>query len=140
MQDLAARHLPMICVNPDKHVHIGLEIRDCAGAIAEIYEQFGGKVSWIGKPFPEIYQQAEACLSDIVKRTIAPSRILAIGDAAHTDILGASRMGYKTLFVAGGIHRQDLREARIDMTRPEALAEFCVSKGARPDYFIETLR
>jgi ribonucleotide monophosphatase NagD (HAD superfamily) len=31
--------------------------------------------------------------------------VLAIGDGLHTDLLGAARMGFDFVFVAGGIHR-----------------------------------
>ena len=43
------------------------------------------------------------------------SRILAIGDALRTDIAGASAFGVDALFIAGGIHRDELlRGEEID--------------------------
>jgi len=30
--------------------------------------------------------------------------VLAVGDGLQTDILGAARMGFDTVFVTGGIH------------------------------------
>ncbi len=139
LNELVALKLPMICVNPDKHVHIGNELRDCAGALAEIYEGLGGEVAWIGKPHPEIYQRAEERLSELLKHEAVPARILAIGDAVHTDILGAARRGYQTLFVSGGIHKGDLEEARIDTRDLASLTRFCLSRGARPDFFMSAL-
>jgi ribonucleotide monophosphatase NagD (HAD superfamily) len=30
--------------------------------------------------------------------------VLAVGDGLQTDVLGAARMGFDTVFVSGGIH------------------------------------
>ena len=30
--------------------------------------------------------------------------VLAVGDGLQTDVLGAARMGFDTVFVTGGIH------------------------------------
>lgn len=140
MRELVRLNLPMICVNPDKHVHIGTERRDCAGALAQIYEELGGNVTWLGKPFKEIYLRAEEKLSEISGLRLDPKRILAIGDAVHTDILGASRMGYRTLFVQSGIHKEELVGAGINDRSAIDLLAFCEPRGARPDYFINFLR
>ncbi len=39
--------------------------------------------------------------------------MLAIGDAIRTDIAGAAGQGLDALFVAAGIHREDLRGADV---------------------------
>jgi ribonucleotide monophosphatase NagD (HAD superfamily) len=71
----------------------------CAGALADIYEALGGEVAWYGKPHETIYVHAMALAGN-------PERdaVLAIGDSLQTDVLGAARMGFDCLFVAGGIH------------------------------------
>lgn len=51
----------------------------------------------IGKPEPIIYQQALALLGSHVENTIA------IGDRLDTDILGAVRMGMRSLMVLSGV-------------------------------------
>ncbi|MEO7601846.1 MAG: TIGR01459 family HAD-type hydrolase [Sphingomicrobium sp.] len=88
------------CLNPDRIV-----IRDrveevCAGAIADLYEAMGGRVEWYGKPHAHIYEHA---LHLAGNPPIAA--VLAVGDSLRTDVLGAARMGFDTVFVAGGIHR-----------------------------------
>jgi ribonucleotide monophosphatase NagD (HAD superfamily) len=71
----------------------------CAGALAEVYEGLGGRVTWYGKPHPAIYAHALHLAGD------PPSdEVLAVGDALLTDILGAARMGFHAVFVQGGIH------------------------------------
>lgn len=99
LERLLDRDVLMHCLNPDRIV-----VRDgvpeaCAGAIADIYQMLGGRVTWYGKPFPAIYKHA-------LKRAGNPPKgeVLAVGDGLQTDVLGAARMGIDTVFVAGGIH------------------------------------
>jgi HAD superfamily hydrolase (TIGR01459 family) len=124
--------LPMICVNPDRVVHIGNEPRACAGALAEIYEGLGGEVTWIGKPYRQIYEFCESELKALTNKSVEPAKILVIGDAVATDILGAKSMGYPALFVVEGIHKGELT-AGCDVIA------FCEARGARPDFYINAL-
>ena len=73
-----------------------------AGAIMAILAV--GAVRFFGKPFPEIYEMALDRLPGIPR-----SRVLCVGDALHTDIGGAQNVGLDCLFVAGGIHQEELR-------------------------------
>jgi HAD superfamily hydrolase (TIGR01459 family) len=95
----AGRGVNMHCLNPDLLVVRGGVPEACAGAIADLYEALGGKVTWYGKPHEAIYRHA-------LKRAGEPARanVLAVGDGLQTDILGAARMGFDAVFVAGGIH------------------------------------
>jgi HAD superfamily hydrolase (TIGR01450 family) len=88
------------CLNPDRIVIRGGVEEDCAGAIADLYETIGGRVEWYGKPHAHIYEHALHLAGDPPVEAI-----LAVGDSLRTDVLGAARMGFDTVFVAGGIHR-----------------------------------
>ncbi len=94
---LAAR-LPMICANPDLEVMRGGERLICAGALALWYEERGGRVRWIGKPYPEVY----APVLELLK--LPPGEVLAVGDALRTDVAGAQSVGVDACWVLGGIH------------------------------------
>ena len=96
---LADRDVHMHCLNPDRIVVRGGATEACAGAIADIFQMLGGRVTWYGKPFPAIYEHA-------LHRAGNPPKdeVLAVGDGLQTDVLGAARMGFDTVFVAGGIH------------------------------------
>lgn len=96
---LAERDVLMHCLNPDRVVVRGGAIEPCAGALADIYEAIGGRVQWYGKPHPTIYRHALG-----LGGNPPVDRVLAIGDGLHTDVLGAARMGFDCVFVAGGIH------------------------------------
>lgn len=93
------RDVHMHCLNPDRVVIRGGVREACAGAIADLYEGLGGRVTWYGKPHQAIYTHA-------LHRAGNPPKgeVLAIGDGLQTDVLGAARMGFDTIFVSGGIH------------------------------------
>ncbi|MFD0988335.1 TIGR01459 family HAD-type hydrolase [Methyloligella solikamskensis] len=109
LSDMAARKLPMLCANPDHMVERGEELIYCAGALADVYEDFGGDVTYAGKPYAPIYQLAFKKLSDLASRELEPREILAIGDGINTDMRGAAEAELDSLFIAGGLHASDLR-------------------------------
>jgi HAD superfamily hydrolase (TIGR01459 family) len=94
----AERDVHMHCLNPDRLVVRGGVPEACAGAIADLYQGLGGRVTWYGKPHEAIYAHA-------LHRAGNPPKdeVLAVGDGLQTDILGAARMGFDTVFVSGGI-------------------------------------
>jgi HAD superfamily hydrolase (TIGR01459 family) len=102
----AERGLTMICANPDRVVHRGERLVYCGGALADLYGALGGEVIMAGKPYRAIY---DLCLAD-AERLLgrAGARALAIGDGLPTDVKGAQDNGLDCLFVAGGIHGQEV--------------------------------
>ena len=93
------RDVHMHCLNPDRLVVRGGVPEACAGAIADLYAMLGGRVTWYGKPHAAIYTHALHLAANPPK-----DEVLAVGDGLQTDILGAARMGFDTVFVTGGIH------------------------------------
>ncbi len=104
IHDGAARRLPMICANPDLVVHIGDTLYKCAGTYAALYEQLGGKVSYHGKPYANVYDMAFKLLGNPDK-----SRVCALGDALHTDVRGACNYDIDSIWCLSGIHWEELR-------------------------------
>lgn len=102
------RDLDFICANPDIVVEVGDKLVYCAGALAEAYAAQGGRVIQAGKPYAAIYARALAEAAAVCGRAVALSRVLAIGDAMHTDIKGAQAQALHSLFVTSGIHRAEL--------------------------------
>lgn len=98
----AERDVNLHCLNPDRMVIRGGVPEACAGAVADLYEGLGGRVTWYGKPHPAIYEHA-------LQRAGGPPKdeVLAIGDGLQTDILGAARMDFDAVFVSGGIHADE---------------------------------
>ena len=94
----AERGITCLCSNPDKIMITPAGLDFGAGRIAEAYEQFGGPVTWIGKPFPAMYHFA-------LERCGLPTgaRVIGIGDSVEHDIAGAAGIGAGTLLIKGGI-------------------------------------
>jgi HAD superfamily hydrolase (TIGR01459 family) len=93
---LAGLGLPAICCNPDKLMITPQGLMPAPGAIAALYEEMGGQVTWIGKPYPQIYREAARLIGN-------PSPILCIGDSAEHDVAGGRNAGFDTLLVLQGV-------------------------------------
>jgi HAD superfamily hydrolase (TIGR01459 family) len=99
LEACAARGLPMVCVNPDRHVMVGERRILCAGALADFYLALGGPAAIeIGKPDPAVYDPVLATLG-IADR----ARVVAIGDSPHTDLAGAEAAGIDAVWALTGL-------------------------------------
>ncbi|MBO0902445.1 TIGR01459 family HAD-type hydrolase [Jiella sonneratiae] len=98
MRPAAARGAPCICTNPDRQMLTPSGLVPAAGALADLYASFGGKVTFVGKPYRDIYEMAQAYVPEIPK-----SRILCIGDSIDHDIAGAAGFGAAKALVHTGI-------------------------------------
>ncbi len=104
---LAERRLPLVCANPDIVVERGHQRVWCAGALARLYEELGGEITLVGKPWGPVYDETRLRISEICGKPFDQVRTLAIGDGLATDVRGAFLQKIDTLFVTGGIHAAD---------------------------------
>ena len=102
--------LPFWCANPDLQVQRGDSVIYCAGALAADYERQGGQVTYLGKPYAPAYAFVEQRLQAITGRKPHRGEWLAVGDGLKTDILGATRAGFASLLITGGIHEPELAD------------------------------
>jgi HAD superfamily hydrolase (TIGR01459 family) len=109
---LIPRNVLMLCANPDLVVERGDKLIVCAGALAQLYEQMGGKAIYAGKPYAPIYDQVVATAEKLRGDKIKKEEMLAIGDGARTDLKGAALQGIDCLFITGGIHAEDFSEEK----------------------------
>lgn len=119
----AKRGVPCLCTNPDKIMLTRQGTAFGAGRIAELYEELGGTVRWIGKPFPDIYATARAFLGDI-----DPSRVCCIGDSIEHDIAGAAQAGFQSILVKTGI---------LSGASQDTLEQLFNEHGCRPGIVID---
>ena len=75
--------LKMICTNPDLVVHRGFEQEYCAGTLAQIFKELGGKVIYFGKPHPEIY----LCVANLLDLDPNQCIVFEDSDAARGCLL-----------------------------------------------------
>lgn len=135
----SARRLPFYCANPDIIVERGDRLIPCAGAIAELYEELGGEVIWVGKPRPLVYSVVYGLIEQALGRKADPRRILCIGDALRTDIAGAIAHGHDSIMTLAGIHGHQigLHGQDYDLGALEALSG---KNNTRPTMCMVSLR
>lgn len=137
LSEARARDLELICANPDIVVQFGDRMIWCAGAVAQDYENLGGRVVMAGKPYAPIYDLARRELEGVAGRTIHASRILCIGDGVITDIAGANAQGLDSLFIAAGIHGEALwTDGALDPAKVDAAL---AAENARATYAMTAL-
>lgn len=118
-----AQNLPLLCVNPDRWRVDPKGLAFSSGSLAAWYEAAGGRVRWLGKPYPEIYAFA--------RRLLGPGRLLAVGDSLEHDIAGAAAAGLETALVRTGVNSA-FGDRELD--RLLARAEY------RPDWLLQAFR
>ncbi|WP_372616861.1 TIGR01459 family HAD-type hydrolase [Falsiroseomonas sp.] len=132
LEACAARGLPMLCVNPDRHVMVGESRVICAGALADLYLTLGGPVAReIGKPDAAVYAPVLEALG-IADR----ARVVAIGDSPHTDLAGAQAAGLDAVWALTGL----AAHAHGATPDPAQLAKVAEAEGVRPIAALAGLR
>lgn len=127
-----ARHrLPMVCVNPDRHVMVGGEKLICAGALADIYRALEGDIFEVGKPDPAVYGPVLELLG-----TPDRARVVAVGDSPHTDLAGARAAGLDAVWALTGL----AAEAHGEAPSAEVLAAVAAREGVDPVAALRALR
>ena len=129
--------LKLLCANPDIVVDRGETREWCAGAVAELYTEMGGVSLYFGKPHPPIYDLARRRLSEMVAG-VEKMPILAVGDGIATDIKGALGEDIDSLFITGGLARQETKTT--DQPDPQALKRYLAEARISPTFSIGALR
>jgi HAD superfamily hydrolase (TIGR01459 family) len=119
--------LPLVCANPDIQVKKGDKTIYCGGALAQKYENMGGEVVYAGKPHDAIYRLSRSWLAEIAGYDVDRSRVLAIGDNVHTDLLGAQNQNYPSLFVSSGIHGGNAAPLKILLEKHGIMVKYMLS-------------
>lgn len=129
--------LKLLCANPDLVVDRGGVREWCAGALAALYTEMGGESLYFGKPHPPVYTLARQRLAALGE-DIPDSRILCIGDGINTDIMGAMGEDLDSLFITGGLAKDETRTERQPEQR--ALDAFVAAEQMSPTYAVGYLR
>lgn len=126
--------IPMVCTNPDCFAHEGkppqLVVRQ--GSIAQMHEEQGGQVFYIGKPSEKMFTAAMRSFN--AHGITDPQQILMVGDTPETDIRGARNYGIPAaLIIQTGIMAE-----RIASQGFEKAIE-TLSEKDKPDFFINRM-
>lgn len=132
-----ARGLKLLCANPDIVVDFGDRRIHCAGALAQLYDEMGGRSLYFGKPHPPIYDRARQKLA-AAGYPADTERTLAIGDGLETDIRGAVLENLDSLYVTGGLDAAET--GTTDQPDAQRLEARLGEAGLDPTYTIGFLR
>lgn len=102
LQKALARNLLFVCANPDLYATRYDKRLARVGLLATLYQEMGGEIIYVGKPYPLIY-------TDILMKH-SEEKILIIGDSLITDIKGANEMGWDGMLISMGNHKSELSQ------------------------------
>lgn len=119
----AAADIPALCCNPDRWMLTTSGVQPSAGEIALLYERFGGRVTYVGKPHSKMYRSALDKVAEVYT-----ARVLAIGDSIEHDVRGAFMARLPSLLVRTGLSA-NLSNERLneEMHRFDAIPNYVAS-------------
>jgi HAD superfamily hydrolase (TIGR01450 family) len=149
---------PVVIANPDKIALCAvLENPDSEeyvpkpmvkqGLLAKTYENMGGEVFAIGKPYPQIYRHALenlAATMGISLEDICKKHIAMVGDSLETDIWGAKNASddlgcsIDSILVLSGISARDITKAHGEVSS-ETMGEFFSKEKLTPTHVMSAL-
>ncbi|CAB9515031.1 Inherit from COG: Hydrolase [Seminavis robusta] len=135
LKKCAARNLPMVCANPDfimvrpdgTNAHM-------PGKLAKKYEELGGSCTSFGKPHAAHF---EACVREI---GLPKDKVVHVGDSLHHDIAGANAAGIASVFVVGGVHREEVGSKLGEMPPRDKLDELFAQHSQTPTHVVPMFR
>jgi ribonucleotide monophosphatase NagD (HAD superfamily) len=92
-------------------------LAEYAALFADIYEKMGGQITWVGKPYSQIYRSALTLLNN-------PNRTLCIGDSAEHDVVGGKNASLTTLLVQQGVLAH-LSQRDLELQPDFICSKFC---------------
>jgi len=107
LKNLIKYNLRFICINPDVVVMHGDKEVSCQGFFSKYYEDLGGEVAYLGKPYIGIYDHLFS------KFNLAKETSVMLGDSLKTDILGANDFGIDSILVNTGVHKHETSVANL---------------------------
>ena len=129
LEAIMARNLPTYCSNPDKASPRHGGPVTSPGAVAQVLQDRGAKVTYYGKPHRPVF--------DAVELSLGTDRLLIVGDSLDHDIVGGQGAGWDTLLIQGGLYAERFANGDADENRDVLVAQ---AGCAPPTYRMETLR
>ena len=131
LKTASRKRLKLICANPEMKVTIDGVNYLGSGDIAKRYTEFGGVVTYIGKPFPYIYHHAMNLFDNVL-----PSQMIMIGDSLAHDVRGAQSIGLDSALIANGVHAGSFKKIQTTSDIRKILKMMGQNYGITPTYFV----
>jgi len=129
------KRLPAISVSNGKIAIQGNARCFAPGALSERYQDLGGVVSYIGKPYKAIFQYCSKLFDGVI-----PSRILMIGDSIKSDTLGAASVDMDSMLITSGIHDAEFKGAETNLEKRKIIRKVARLYGSvSPKYIMDEL-
>ena len=131
----AQKRLKAICSNPEMRGLVNGQPVMGTGMLARRYQDFGGVVTYIGKPFEPIFGE---CIKYLRARDIFPGQTLVIGDAMDQDIAGGVSSEMDTCLVAAtGLHAGNFRGLSTLNDLEKSLSNLVIAhNNVRPNFIV----
>jgi HAD superfamily hydrolase (TIGR01459 family) len=131
----AQKRLRAFCSNPEMRGLVGGVPVMGTGMLARRYQDFGGVVTYIGKPHEPIFR---ACLDYLRPFDIFPGQCVMIGDAMDQDIAGGVNAEMDTCLVAAtGLHAGNFKGMSTLNDLEKSLNNLVIAHhNIRPTYIV----
>ncbi len=131
LKKASRKQIKMVCANPEKTITIDGQHYMGSGEIARRYEEFGGVVNYIGKPFPSIFQYALGLFDNLYQ-----SQVCVIGDSLANDMRGATYLDMDCALIASGVHKGSFTKVKNTIDIHKMLKTLGKNYGVEPTIFI----
>ncbi|QEK39812.1 TIGR01459 family HAD-type hydrolase [Candidatus Sneabacter namystus] len=128
-------NVPVLCVNPDLHVRGKDGNAYCSGYFSNLYKEMGGRVFFIGKPYPAIYNKV--FISGGLSKE--KHKVLMVGDTLTTDIKGGIDVGISTALVLTGNVATAIGQDSQDVDVLHKVRLHCQLHDIFPNYLVSLL-
>jgi HAD superfamily hydrolase (TIGR01459 family) len=138
LRECVRKRLKAICLHPDSRALMGSNYTTASGQVAARYQEFGGVVHYIGKPYKPIFYQ---CIKILHKNDIYPGQTVMIGDTMAHDILGATLVNMDTCLIKNGMHSQAFKNATTPADVNKYLNMLVAQyNNVRPTYLVDRFK
>lgn len=138
LRECVRLRLKAICINPDSRALFGTGYSTGTGQIAQRFQEFGGVVQFIGKPYKPIFHQSIKILH---ANGIYPGQTVMVGDTMTHDILGAALVNMDTCLIKNGTHSTFFKNAATPADVNKKL-NMLISQfnQVKPTYLVDKLK
>jgi HAD superfamily hydrolase (TIGR01459 family) len=138
LREAVRRRIKAICIHPDSRALLGANYATGSVQIAMRFQEIGGVVTMIGKPYKPMFHE---CIKILHQNEIYPGQTVMIGDTMAHDILGASLVNMDTCLVRNGIHSGMFKNAAtladVNKILNALVAQY---NHVRPTYLVDKLK
>lgn len=137
LREASRMRIKALCANPDSRGVMGGAHIMGPGTLARRYQDFGGVVTYIGKPHQPLFKH---CIKILQDKGIYPGQTIMIGDTMAHDILGASLVNIDSCLVKTGLHSGAFAKAITPADVDKTLNNLAVQhNNIRPNYLVDKL-